>query len=100
MNRFIRLGNIILNLDHVIEIRFHVDASVLRYDGTSERKSPALYIATTEMTPGDYGAQSRVLRFLDDDAVAAWESITARKVECFDFLTMMLSQRGSFCAAT
>lgn len=73
MNRFIRLGNIILNLDHVIEIRFHVDASVLRYDGTLERKSPALYIATTEMTPGDYGAQSRVLRFLDDDAVAAWE---------------------------
>lgn len=68
MNRFIRLGNIILNLDHVIEICF------------VSKQRPTLWITTSEIT----GTENRVLRFLDEDALSAWDflrHVAARAID-------------------
>jgi len=79
MNRFIRLGNIILNLDHVIEIRYEPAFLAARYDGeemATERR--VLWITTTEIGSDQ---SSRVLRFLDNDALTAWEFLRSNLTE-------------------
>lgn len=60
MNQFVRLGNIILNLDHVIEIQ---------YQQKSETDRCALWITTAEI---DKTQSSRILEFLDENAEKAW----------------------------
>lgn len=74
MNRFIRLGTIILNLDHVIEIRYEPATPAARYDGTDRVKDrPVLWITTSEI---EVEQSSRVIRFLDDDALKVWEFLS------------------------
>lgn len=70
MNRFIRLGNIILNLDHVIEIRFDPGARDIKH---SAKQRPELWITTSELTHGGYGTESSVLRLIGEEALAAWD---------------------------
>lgn len=72
MNRFIRLGNIILNLDHVIEIRFQPPER--KSDGKKGAdQRPTLWITTSELTHGGYGTESSVLRLIGEEAQAAWD---------------------------
>ncbi len=77
MNRFFRLGNIILNLDHVVSIEFQPDGWAHRRgteEGTYQR--PILEISTTEITSNECGPFGRTFRFLDEDALAAWELLS------------------------
>lgn len=70
MSRFIRLGNIILNLDHVIEIRFEPEERDSKH---SAKQRPTLWITTSELTHGGYGTESSVLRLVANEAQAAWD---------------------------
>lgn len=72
MAKLVKLGNVIVNLDHVIEIRFQPEER--RSDGKrGADQRPTLWITTSELTHGGYGTESSVLRLVGDEALAAWD---------------------------
>jgi hypothetical protein len=72
---FIRIGNVILNLKHVIDVRFYDYAELESED--EERKAPVLYITTSELKNDDFGLKNRTYRFFGEKAERAWHCFTS-----------------------
>lgn len=73
MNRFIRIGDTIINTDQIVSIEYSPKASTYDFASGENITRQTLGIVLTSQTYDEYGSVSRALRYYDSDADVIWE---------------------------
>lgn len=73
MNRYIRIGNIIINTDQIVSIEYLPAASTYDFASGETITQQTLNIVLVAQTYDEYGSFSRALKYYDANAKAIWE---------------------------
>lgn len=73
MNRYIRIGDIIINTDQIVSIEYLPAAPTYDFASSETITRQALNIVLVAQAYDEYGSTSKVLKYYDANAKAIWE---------------------------